>query len=78
MRTSTLLVLLGVGALGVYVWGQRAKSSPAAVPRGTSASEALMMGLEAGIDAGTYNAAALRNQAFDAQLVAAGGTPGIV
>ncbi len=65
MRTSTVLVLGGVGLAGFLLWRylqQQATAQAAAIviPPGTSPLDALTTGLQAGINAGTYDAQALR------------------
>lgn len=69
MRTSTVLLLLGVGALGVYWWRHRTPTAIVPVPSGASIADALTAGLESGIEAGTYDAQALRNQMLDSSRV---------
>lgn len=77
MKTSSIVMIagLGVGAYLLYRWIQQQKPLTSAPP---SVLDARTQGLQAGIAAGTYNAAALRNQSFDDALMAQGGTPGIV
>lgn len=68
MRSSTWWVLGGVGVLGVLWWRSRTRAPVASVsvPPGTSPLDALTMGLQAGIDAGTYDASAIRNAMLQA------------
>ncbi len=63
MRTSTVWVLGGVGVLGFLLWRHLRAQQTAAltVPTGTSPAQALITGMQAGIEAGTYDANALRN-----------------
>lgn len=72
MRTSTVLVLGGLGVAGFLLWRylqQQAATQAATVviPAGTSPLDALTTGLQAGINAGTYDASALRNQLVSTQ-----------
>lgn len=65
MRASTLLILGGVGLLGFVLW-QRTRV-PAA-PGQPSRLDALTQGLRTGIEAGTYDANAIRNQMMSADI----------
>ncbi len=87
MNRNTLLWVgvLGIGGYLVYRWLQQSIPkaqgviSTSVIPvSDASVLDARTTGLQAGIDAGTYNAAALRNQAFDDALIAQGGTSGIL